>query len=40
MSRVEDEVRPQPEQVGRQRDHDELRTALAGADRTRSANNV
>ena len=28
VSRVEDEVRPRPEQVGRQRDHDEPRTAL------------
>ena len=27
VSRVEDEVRPRPEQVGRQRDHDEPRTA-------------
>ena len=25
VSRVEDEVRPRPEQVGRQRDHDEPR---------------
>ena len=35
VSRVEDGVRPRPEQVGRQRDHDEPRTALAGAGRAR-----